>query len=211
MISSKSKTSNVLLTLGILFTLGGAARFLPAAIATAEDGPETEIAASAAAAQTASMLVTDAKDVPSASTGAPDEVCLTGKAAEALTADKKRIEEELAALTQSQLELTLWEAELEAQAKDLTALRDALDQRWADMQRVSDEDLQHLAKMYGSMKPNQAAQIFNQMDPAFAAGFLRMINSDQAGLVLAQMDTSKAYIVSVELANTNADIRNAKD
>lgn len=211
MISSKSKTSNVLLTLGILFTLGGAARFLPAAIATAEDGPEPEIAASVSAAQTASLVVSDTEKLPSPSTGAPDEVCLTGEAAEALTADKKQLEEGLAALTQSQLELTLWEAELEAQARDLTALRDELDQRWADMQRVSDEDLQHLAKMYGSMKPSQAAQIFDQMDPAFAAGFLRMINSDQAGLVLAQMDASKAYTVSVEMANKNGDIRNASD
>ena len=53
------------------------------------------------------------------------------------------------------------------------------------------------------------AAIFDQMDPAFAAGFLRLMQSDQAGMILAGMDTSKAYVVSVRLASLNDDIRAA--
>jgi len=82
-----------------------------------------------------------------------------------------------------------------------------LNERWAEMKSESDSDLKHLAQMYGSMKPDQASLIFNEMDTNFAAGFLRQLPSDQAGLILANMDTEKAYIVSVRLASMNDDIR----
>jgi flagellar motility protein MotE (MotC chaperone) len=59
------------------------------------------------------------------------------------------------------------------------------------------------------MKPDSAASIFNQMDPAFAAGFLRLMPSEQAGLILAAMDSKKAYVISVKVASMNADVRNA--
>ena len=74
---------------------------------------------------------------------------------------------------------------------------------------VCDPDIRHLAGMYSAMKPDAAATIFNQMDPAFAAGFLRLIPSEQAGLILANMDAKKAYVISVKLATMNADVRNA--
>ena len=48
------------------------------------------------------------------------------------------------------------------------------------------------------------------MDPAFAAGFLRLMPSEQAGLILASMDSKKAYVISVKLATMNADVRNAQ-
>jgi flagellar motility protein MotE (MotC chaperone) len=76
------------------------------------------------------------------------------------------------------------------------------------MAETANQDIQHLAQMYGAMKPDQAAGIFNQMDAGFAAGFLRLIPSDQAGLILANMENEKAYIVSVKIASTNSDLRN---
>ena len=62
--------------------------------------------------------------------------------------------------------------------------------------------------MYSAMKADQAAQIFNQMDAGFAAGFLRLMASDQAGLIMVNMQTQKAYLVSVKLATMNDDVRN---
>lgn len=82
-----------------------------------------------------------------------------------------------------------------------------METRWEDMQAFAGEDLNHLAQMYGAMKPDQAATIFNQMDPGFAAGFLRLLNSEQAGLIMANMESQQAYIVSVRLASINEDLR----
>jgi flagellar motility protein MotE (MotC chaperone) len=69
--------------------------------------------------------------------------------------------------------------------------------------------MDHLARMYGTMKPDQAASIFNQMDSDFAAGFLRLMRSEQAGMILAGMETKKAYAVSLRLAAMNEDVRNS--
>ena len=63
--------------------------------------------------------------------------------------------------------------------------------------------------MYGSMKPDQAAAIFDQMEPDFAGNFLRLMRSEQAGLIMASMETRKAYAVSLKLAELNADIRDS--
>jgi flagellar motility protein MotE (MotC chaperone) len=45
------------------------------------------------------------------------------------------------------------------------------------------------------------------MDSGFAAGFLRLMVPDQAGLVLANMEAEKAYLVSIKLATMNDDVR----
>jgi flagellar motility protein MotE (MotC chaperone) len=60
--------------------------------------------------------------------------------------------------------------------------------------------------MYESMKPARAGEIFNAMEPAFAAGFLTQMNRENAALVLANMDTQKAYAASIIIAGRNAAV-----
>lgn len=207
MISSNSKTSNILLTLAVLFTIAGAARFLPVGAIAEDSGahpdytPET-VAVSTDAAEGGSLGVLD-RTSPDAS----KEIRLSAEAAEAVREDLAYIETERTKLTEAKLSLAADRVELENRERAIEDLQARMAERWEKMQATSNEDMTHLAKMYGSMKPSQAAQIFDKMDPTFAAGFLRMISSDQAGLVMAEMNTQQAYIVSIELANMNADLR----
>lgn len=204
---SDSKRSHVLLTLGLLFTIGGAARFLPSSLASADSiAPSEEASAShptdhgdGTGQPVPARTVTLSEPAASA--------CFTRETAELMARDQELIETEKKALEEERLALQAWEARLSTQTEELMGVQDALEARWQEMKVTSDEDIQHLAQMYGSMKPDQAAQIFNQMDPGFAAGFLRELSSEQAGLILASMDTSKAYVVSVQLASMNDDIR----
>ena len=78
------------------------------------------------------------------------------------------------------------------------------------MTAEAEMDITHLAQMYGAMKPDQAAQIFDKMDPSFAAGFLRELRSEQAGLILARMEPNNAYAVSIKIAARNEDIRSSR-
>ena len=57
--------------------------------------------------------------------------------------------------------------------------------------------------MYQQMKPKQAGQIFNEMAASFAAGFIAEMRPDAAALVLANMDATKAYAVSLLIAGRN--------
>jgi flagellar motility protein MotE (MotC chaperone) len=199
----KNNTSHVLLTLGVLFTIGGATRFLPNGLAFAEDlglKPATETAAAK----------TDSAAKPAAPSAADlQEVCFTTESAAMVAEDQWLFESQKEELKNEKLALQTWEKELETQTAELQALQTTLEARWQEIQGASDRDIKHLAGMYSAMKPDAAASIFNQMDPAFAAGFLRLIPSEQAGLILANMDSKKAYVISVKLATMNADVRNA--
>lgn len=200
--------SHVLLTLGVLFTIGGATRFLPDALAFAEQPADLKMASPASAAASTPA----AAPVPRpavAQTGALQEVCFNAETASLLKEDQWLFETEREELKQHSLALQEWELELQRQTADLKVLQATLETRWQEMQASADRDVQHLAQMYSVMKPDQAAGIFNQMDPGFAAGFLRLMPSDQAGLILAAMEAQKAYVVSVKLATLNDDVRHA--
>ena len=201
----KNNTSHVLLTLGVLFTIGGATRFLPGDLAFAEDlgikpAEKGEAASGPAASKTPG---------PRAAAGGPDEVCFTTESAAMVAEDQWLFESQKEELKKEKLALQTWEKELQTQTAELQNLQTTLEDRWQQIQTASDADIKHLAGMYSIMKPDQAATIFNQMDPAFAAGFLRLMASEQAGMILANMDSKKAYVISVKLATMNADVRNA--
>ena len=204
--------SNVLLTLGVLFTIGGATRFLPDALAFAEQAPATDAATTAAAADAGAIP----EATPAAATGASKpgnltEVCFSSETASLLQEDQWLFESEREDIKKQKLELQAWENQLEQQTAELKLLQQTLEARWEEMQASSDEDIAHLASMYSAMKADQAAQIFNQMDAGFAAGFLRLMAPDQAGLILANMEAQKAYFVSVKLATINDDVRTYDD
>ncbi len=201
----KNNTSHVLLTLGVLFTIGGATRFLPSDLAFAEDlGLKTAEKGAAASGPAASK----AAGTP-ATSGGPEEVCFTTESAAMVAEDQWLFESQKEELKKEKLALQTWEKELQTQTAELQNLQTTLEDRWQQIQTASDADIKHLAGMYSIMKPDQAATIFNQMDPAFAAGFLRLMASEQAGMILANMDSKKAYVISVKLATMNADVRNA--
>lgn len=208
------RRSHVLLTLGVLFTLGGATRFLPDSTASAEGTASAatvqadETPALAAPGETAPAAETPA--LP-AKTASPEEACFTGKTAALIAQDQWLFDSEEEDLKEEKLALLAWRAELETQTAELKALQETLDTRWAQMQQAADADLKHLAAMYGTMKADQAAAIFNQMDPGFAAGFLRLLPSEQAGLILASMEAGKAYVVSVKLASMSENARTGAD
>ncbi|MEO1662883.1 MAG: hypothetical protein AAFR51_17980 [Pseudomonadota bacterium] len=192
--------SNVLLTLGVLFTIGAATRLVPTNVA------EAKAAESETSVETveANLAAAETKEKPRPIDG---QVCFSEYLSTQMANDQLRLKTDSENLIERELELQAWEAELEQTRADLSALQATLETRWEDMQSFAGEDLNHLAQMYGAMKPDQAATIFNQMDPGFAAGFLRLLSSEQAGLIMANMESQQAYIVSVRLASINEDLR----
>lgn len=199
--------SNVLLTLGVLFTIGGATRFLPDALAFAEAPSDTAATAAAATSAVDTPQATPSPAPAAASTDGLAQVCFSSESASLLQEDQWLFDSERAELKKQQLELQAWENQLAQQTAELKLLQQTLEARWEQMQASSDQDIEHLSRMYGAMKADQAAQIFNKMDAGFAAGFLRLMVPDQAGLVLANMEAEKAYLVSIKIATMNNDVR----
>ncbi len=96
---------------------------------------------------------------------------------------------------------------LDKQLLAINAAKASLDENIFKRTEQAQEDLSHLTQMYQSMKPKQAAKIFNEMDVNFAAGFLREMKGAHAGLILSNMNTKKAYQISLVLASRSAKYR----
>lgn len=109
-----------------------------------------------------------------------------------------------AALAERARLLEVIEKRVDEKTAALSALKDELESRLSFAETAAQEDITQLARMYETMKPQRAGEIFNAMDPGFAAGFLTQMNSESAALILANMETDKAYAASVIIAGRNA-------
>jgi len=126
----------------------------------------------------------------------PNEVELLQKLAERRASLDKRAAE------QSQREVLLEAAEkridekiakLEALKKDIAAL--------VDKQSAEDDArLKSLVKIYETMKPQDAARIFEQLDMPVLLGVVERMKERNAAPILAALDPAKARAVTLALA-----------
>ncbi len=112
------------------------------------------------------------------------------------------------------------EAELEARAQALALIEASITE---DLRRIeqaeaelratmaaadaaAETDIDKLTAVYENMKPDQASQLFQLMEPSFAAGFLGRMRADAAAAIMAGLTPDLAYTISVVLAGRNAEV-----
>lgn len=139
----------------------------------------------------------------------PTEICLTPAIAETVARDRKAVNARLLDVKARESALTALEGKLDDQMSNIQDAKATLQAQADKLTRVADDDLNHLVLMYSTMKPKKAAEIFDNMDPAFAAGFIRQIDGVKAGLIMAEMDTNNSYKISLLIASRNAQWREA--
>ncbi len=188
--------SNILIILGCIFALSMVGRSF--ALNSAGLNDTTQATKPAAEQQ--------ARDDPGA-TGDTDDMLITGAMLESFKERRQTIEKREQELAERERTLQAVEKRIEERMSALDASNQQLADKMALLQKTANEDITHLTSMYQSMKPQQASEIFNQMDSVFAAGFLREMKSDQAGLILANMNPDKAYEISIIIASKNSDLR----
>jgi len=140
----------------------------------------------------------------------PPQQCITGDVLETINADMGRLKLRKKEIVERESALTAIEKKLATQMSAIEKANTALEINIESLKSLANDDLKHLVNMYQTMKPKQAAEIFNSMDPSFAAGFLREMNSDKAGLVMANMDARKSYAISLIIAGRNSKYRYSK-
>ena len=107
------------------------------------------------------------------------------------------------ALSKREMKLRILEKRMKERLKEMRDARERLAATAALVDDAAGKDVRRLAEMYQQMKPKQAGQIFNEMAASFAAGFIAEMRPDAAALVLANMDATKAYAVSLLIAGRN--------
>ena len=101
-------------------------------------------------------------------------------------------------------EAALQDQALETRLAALQEAEESLRQTLAFAEKAAETDLTRLTDVYQSMKPKDAAALFETMDPGFAAGFLSRMPPDSAAGVLAGLSPEAAYTISVIMAGRNA-------
>lgn len=134
--------------------------------------------------------------------------CLTPALVAAFEPRRKALETRAASLDLRQAELEDLEIKIQSRLGDMEKTRDELQAMTGRIDVIAGEDISHLVQMYSTMKPKNAAAIFDRMDPAFAAGFLREIDSARAGVIMAEMGEEQSYRISLLIANRHAEWRN---
>lgn len=121
----------------------------------------------------------------------------------ALKRREKKLDAQEEGIARQSEALEIQQAEAEARITKAMAEEEKLRLTMAAASSAAEDDVAQLTKVYASMKPKQAAGLFEEMDPEFAAGFLARMAPGAAAQVMAGMTPKTAYAISVVLAGRN--------
>lgn len=142
---------------------------------------------------------------------APQQQCVTGEVLETINGKMERLKLRETEIAEQETAFAAIEQRLKKQLAVVEAAKNSLAKEINERTELATNDIVHLTTMYEIMKPKKAALIFDRMDSKFAAGFLREMQSAQAGQILAAMDATKAYEISLVIASRNAKYRPRKN
>ncbi|KEJ90543.1 MotE family protein [Sulfitobacter donghicola] len=102
--------------------------------------------------------------------------------------------------------LAVADIEIEKRLKALSETEQNLRATLSLADEASEKDLLKLTAVYESMKPKDAAILFEEMEANFAAGFVGRMRPDAAAQLMAGLSPKAAYSISVILAGRNAEV-----
>ncbi|NVO56132.1 hypothetical protein HW561_10065 [Rhodobacteraceae bacterium B1Z28] len=119
---------------------------------------------------------------------------------------EERVKQREDALRDMEKALEIADLAIETRLVALQEAEETLRATLAVADKAAETDLTRLTDVYQSMKPKDAAALFETMDPTFAAGFLSRMPPDAAAGVLAGLSPEAAYTISVVMAGRNATV-----
>ena len=173
------------------------------ALETSESEPRTEAPSNESAMQEPGGQAAPAQSAEAASAGCPVASDI-GPILDALKTREERVSKRESDLRARMQALSVAEAEID---RRMTAMEEAerrLRETLAVAKTAAEDDVAQLTQVYATMKPKQAAALFEEMEPDFAAGFLGRMRPDAAAAIMAGLSPQKAYTISVMLAGRNA-------
>jgi len=187
----------VLPSLALIFFLAGLIR-LGAGIGTAlAEGPDPGVPQLAGLAHTAEPVHDNFSASAPFATGTAELLVQITRREQAVREREAALAERAQLLAAADERLTLQIAALEAAERELASTMALAD-------RAAEDDIARMVAVFESMKPEEAALVFTEMDPGFAAGFLSRLRSDAAAAIMAGLEPRQAYLLSTIVAGRNA-------
>lgn len=92
------------------------------------------------------------------------------------------------------------EQEVDRKIAELNKLRGELESLLGQQEKMEDDRITSLVKIYENMKPKEAAAIFNTLDMDVLLAVISRMAERRSSPILANMDTNKARLVTIRLA-----------
>ncbi|MCA8933672.1 MAG: hypothetical protein KDA49_14445, partial [Rhodospirillaceae bacterium] len=96
--------------------------------------------------------------------------------------------------------LEVAEQRIDEKIEELHQLRDELEGLLADLSGQQDEQMASLVRIYETMRPGDAATIFNGLDMPVLLDVLQQMSERRSAPILAAMEPERARQVTAELA-----------
>jgi len=132
------------------------------------------------------------------------ETCVSEQMIAAIKDRSQALEQQEAQIASRARALEIVEKRVASEITRLEQNRQSLQRILAEARTESSEDIKRLIQIYANMKPKQAAIIFDEMAPEIAAGFIRRMRGNAASFILANMDSKKAYAITLMIAGAEA-------
>lgn len=191
--------AGLLLGLKVVHLVGGLEGFVAISPARAADHAEAEKASEGAEKGHAETLVPAPKQqaqVPSDPAMSPAEVAVLGSLAQRRDELDKRAKD----LEMREQLLTAAEKRVEDRIGELKQIEASIKTRIADNDKANEARLAGVVKMYETMKPKDAARIFERLDMGVLVDVTKRMEPRKLAAVLAAMDPVTAQELTVELA-----------
>lgn len=127
----------------------------------------------------------------------------------ALRQRRSEIEARDAALTQREAVLAAAETRLGARVEELTSLQRRIEALEAARKDRDEANWRGLVKLYETMKPRDAATIFNDLEMPVLLQVVDRMKESKAAPVLAAMQPDRARLLTAELAQMRAHLNTA--
>lgn len=101
------------------------------------------------------------------------------------------------------IQLKVAEEEIDKKLKQLKEYEQRLEKLIHRYSAQEQENINSLVKLYSSMKPKDAARIFNALDMDITVALLKGMKPSSSSAILSQMNSEKAKAVTSELIGNN--------
>ena len=101
------------------------------------------------------------------------------------------------------VQLKVAEAEIDKKIKQLKEYEQKLRDLMVEYNQEEKEKISSLARLYTTMKPKDAARIFNTLEMRILIPLLKEMKPSASSAILSQMDSEKAKAVTTELIGHN--------
>ncbi|RMD65194.1 MAG: hypothetical protein D6826_00665 [Alphaproteobacteria bacterium] len=129
---------------------------------------------------------------------------------QALAARREELERRTRELEEREVLLQAAERRLQEKVDGLRALRASIEKLVKQREEETESQYRSLVKIYETMKPKDAARIFEELDMAVLLPVVERMKERKAAPILAKMNPEKAKAITVELAQRKAPAETAK-